>query len=1214
MFRPFYCEQYSYVCLGLKRIFLCLLICLAANFAGAAVGIDQIKSTDRSSASTSITSPSFSTSAGSELLLAFIATDAKSSGMTVTGVTGAGITWVLVRRANLQLGTAEVWRALAPSTLSNATVRATLSQSVAASITVVTFTGIDPSGVNGSGAIGNSNSASASSGAPAASLITTRDGSLVFGVGNDWDTNTLRTAPANQTMVHQYPATVGDCYWVQRITAPLAANTSALVNDTVPTNDSYNLAIVEILPVPTVGGTFVVNGSATPASTATGANVALAQGGTTVSSTTIDSSGNYSFGNISSGSYTVVPSKAGVFFSPATQPVTVNGAPATVSPFTAAPQVVSGTISPASLGSGAAVTLSQNGSTVSTATVDSSGNYSFTGVVNGTYSVAPSKAGIVFSPASQTVTVNGGNATAAPFSASSQTWSVSGSISPAASGMGTLVALDGTANDGSTVHLTATAGVSGTYNISGVQNGSYTITPSKNGYTFAPSSQSLTINNGNGTASFTATAIATFTISGTVSPASDGAGTLLTLSGSPSQTTTADGSGNYSFPGLGNNTYTVTPSKTGFTFNPPSLIVTVSGSDVPNINFTAQAQQGPPLNYPDLSDILPANKISVVGTGSSRVFQYTHDTFNGGSGPLVIQPVFNAASGNYQGTQYIYSFSGGKWTLQQQVPIAGVFVFDSDHGHFHFPFTVYGLYAVTPDGGIGAPVATSGKTSFCIDDSFIYDPSLPNAGAIGNLGSCSDPLSLRGLNIGAVDEYDQTDPGQSISLNGVPDGTYWLRAIVDPNNFFAESDKTNNETDIELTITGNTVQVLKTVTPILNNPPVVNITSPANNATISRVVQLAANPAATSGVQFLVDGVPFGNTVPAAPYTLAWDTTTVQNGTHWLAAQTTDSTGVTGTSSVVLVTVANGGGGSGPSVQVTSPAKGSILTSTVTLYATAASGQPIANVSFFVDGAPVGSPVTSAPYMMSWDSTTVKDGQHSITATVIDVLGNSSTSVPATVTVDNSHPALVIGKEFTVSVDGAGVMTTPAFSTAAPSDLLIAFVGYDGPSGSPQTATVSGAGLVWTLLERSNTQSGTSEIWASRADGTLSSVTVMAQLGSGGNYHGSLTVIAFTNAAGTSVVGRSGAPSGAPDIFLPGVIAGDWVFAVGNDWDKPVARTPVSGQVLVHQRVDTSTGDTYWVQSTTAPSTANALVDIHDSSPTADQWNYAAVEIVAAHQ
>jgi hypothetical protein len=109
-------------------------------------------------------------------------------------------------------------------------------------------------------------------------------------------------------------------------------------------------------------------------------------------------------------------------------------------------------------------------------------------------------------------------------------------------------------------------------------------------------------------------------------------------------------------------------------------------------------------------------------------------------------------------------------------------------------------------------------------------------------------------------------------------------------------------------------------------------------------------------------------------------------------------------------------------------------------------------------------------------------------------------------------------------------------------------------------------------------------------------------------------VIAFTNASGPGIVGQASAPKGAPDIYLPGVTAGNWVFAVGNDWDRAVARTPVSGQALVHQNIDKVVGDTYWVQSTTAPSTADALVDIHDSAPTNDQWNYAAVEIVATRQ
>ena len=48
---------------------------------------------------------------------------------------------------------------------------------------------------------------------------------------------------------------------------------------------------------------------------------------------------------------------------------------------------------------------------------------------------------------------------------------------------------------------------------------------------------------------FTATAIPTYSISGTISPS--GSGATVTLSGAASARTTADGSGNYSFSGAG---------------------------------------------------------------------------------------------------------------------------------------------------------------------------------------------------------------------------------------------------------------------------------------------------------------------------------------------------------------------------------------------------------------------------------------------------------------------------------------------------------------------------------------------------------------------------------------------------------------------------------------------------------------------------------------
>jgi hypothetical protein len=119
-------------------------------------------------------------------------------------------------------------------------------------------------------------------------------------------------------------------------------------------------------------------------------------------------------------------------------------------------------------------------------------------------------------------------------------------------------------------------------------------------------------------------------------------------------------------------------------------------------------------------------------------------------------------------------------------------------------------------------------------------------------------------------------------------------------------------------------------------------------------------------------------------------------------------------------------------------------------------------------------------------------------------------------------------------------MTTRPLTTSQNRELLVAFVSYDGPSSSPQGATVTGSGLTWTLVKRSNDQAGTT-------------------------YHGSLTAIAFTNASGPGIVNQTSPPTGPPDIYLPGVSAGKWVFAVGNDWDKAIARTPVIAQGHHHR-------------------------------------------------
>jgi hypothetical protein len=197
------------------------------------------------------------------------------------------------------------------------------------------------------------------------------------------------------------------------------------------------------------------------------------------------------------------------------------------------------------------------------------------------------------------------------------------------------------------------------------------------------------------------------------------------------------------------------------------------------------------------------------------------------------------------------------------------------------------------------------------------------------------------------------------------------------------------------------------------------------------------------------------------------------------------------------------------------------------------------------------------------------------------------------------------------TVAGHNALTTQGFTTAEAGEELLAFVSSDGPPGAgKQSATVSGAGLTWTLVARANAQSGDSEIWAARSLAALSDATVTSTPTVKG-YDQSLTVISMqmSDGIGASVIG--GAASGTPSVSLKTTGKGSLVYAVGNDWDTATGRTLGPNQVLLRQYLDTKTGDTFWSQHTGAVTgAAGETVTLDDTAPTKDQWNMAAVEIL----
>src|SRR5579872_1736279 len=203
---------------------------------------------------------------------------------------------------------------------------------------------------------------------------------------------------------------------------------------------------------------------------------------------------------------------------------------------------------------------------------------------------------------------------------------------------------------------------------------------------------------------------------------------------------------------------------------------------------------------------------------------------------------------------------------------------------------------------------------------------------------------------------------------------------------------------------GNTTTSAAVTVTVFNDttPPAVSITAPGAGATVSGTTSVSATASdngTVAGVQFLLDGANLGSEATAAPYTVAWTTTTSANGSHTLTARARDGAGNTTTSAAVTVTVFNDT--TPPMVSITAPGAGATVSGTTSVSATASDNGTVAGVQFLLDGASLGSEVTAAPYSVSWTTTTGANGSHTLTARARDGAGNTTTSAAVTVTVFN---------------------------------------------------------------------------------------------------------------------------------------------------------------------------------------------------------------------
>src|SRR5712692_7845663 len=335
-------------------------------------------------------------------------------------------------------------------------------------------------------------------------------------------------------------------------------------------------------------------------------------------------------------------------------------------------------------------------------------------------------------------------------------------------------------------------------------------------------------------------------------------------------------------------------------------------------------------------------------------------------------------------------------------------------------------------------------------------PAATVSGMVGVVATASDNVGVVGVqfkvdgnNTGA--EVLATPYIYSLNTATLSNGSHSLTAV-------ARDAAGNRGTSAPITIAVNN-QAPPT-------PPTISITSPASGANVSGTINVSTNVSTnTTSVQFQVDGSNTGAPVTSAPFSYSLNTTTLSNASHTISAVATNSSGQTASASVT-VNVNNIAPPTPPTISITSPASGANVSGTINV-STSASSNTV-SVQFKVDGSNTGSPVTSAPFSYSLNTTTLSNASHTISAVATNSSGQTA-SASVTVNVNNIAPPTPPTISITSPASGANVSGTINVSTSASSNTVSVQFKVDGSNtGAPITSAPFSYSLNTTMLSNAS--------------------------------------------------------------------------------------------------------------------------------------------------
>ncbi|OKJ96999.1 protein-lysine 6-oxidase [Streptomyces sp. CB03234] len=206
----------------------------------------------------------------------------------------------------------------------------------------------------------------------------------------------------------------------------------------------------------------------------------------------------------------------------------------------------------------------------------------------------------------------------------------------------------------------------------------------------------------------------------------------------------------------------------------------------------------PNVPKPDLRS-LPAYGITISepateGPDKGKDFlAFSANVWNAGPAQLVVDGFRAPGKELMDAYQYFYDANG----KQVGYTPTGTMEWDPRPGHEHWHFTDFASYRLLKADQKEA--VRSGKEAFCLANTDAVDYTVKNANwhpyntDLSTACGQQNSISVREvLDVGSGDTYTQDLPGQSFDITTLPNGTYYIQVLANPEKRLKETDLNNN--------------------------------------------------------------------------------------------------------------------------------------------------------------------------------------------------------------------------------------------------------------------------------------------------------------------------------------------------------------------------------------------------------------------------------------